>query len=575
MNKFRTNAVEIIPNSQVDLLFDINEQSFTLNTEPLKQGDSYFDLIGLSTIGQAPTNASKPAVDFSLPSDLLKLTETDDQTAGKSSSTPSPVSTPFRDQLLDDLIGPVDQPAAKPETTNILNESIMKILASEKPGEKPTQLPLPPLSPGPPAPPSIDILITEPVNERDDNNIVPEGYFNLKHEIPYDQSRPHSPSNMEHTDSQTTATTSVKPMRKDLSDERLSTVVRPNVMRSTSPSRITTISPAIARPRPVSPAAVNRPRPPSPTASRARSRPSSPKIPSPQTIPEDETPPKAAADDFSLLFENKQTQPTRLRKEKKKIKTRVYDSRGSSQGESTSSSDSNDDDEQKIQIKIRPKSSKLDSDGTSATSGDNVKSAFVPLLPRPPRNAQEIEEFRQRRRSSDSASITRSIKEDDDESDSDTEVKVAQKTSTETQAHSERKDSATGSEYNLELPDEDDQAPLADFNDKCELHAYSDGTYGCIVLVRQPFRNPNVLYKNALQKFTEVRTWTEYLVRLVTTGPNEKKLYFYNAHELVTLAAEQETTIDLIIEKYIIDTKKEEVEPEADAPKTTADDKLK
>ena len=41
--------------------------------------------------------------------------------------------------------------------------------------------------------PNIDILITEPMNEKDDNSIVPEGLFNIYHEKPNDQSRPHSP----------------------------------------------------------------------------------------------------------------------------------------------------------------------------------------------------------------------------------------------------------------------------------------------------------------------------------------------------------------------------------------------
>lgn len=177
---------------------------------------------------------------------------------------------------------------------------------------------------------------------------------------------------------------------------------------------------------------------------------------------------------------------------------------------------------------------------------------MVPLLPRPPRTAQEVEELRQRRRSSDTGSLTQSVKADDESSSGDEEFEKSK-------ANVHRKESSTKneednvSEYNLELPDEDDSAPLDDFNEKYELKRYSDDTYGVVVLVRQPFRNASILYKNALQKFTEVRTWTEYLVRLVTVSPNEKKLYFYNAHELMTLATEQETTIDEIVEKYIID----------------------
>lgn len=169
-----------------------------------------------------------------------------------------------------------------------------------------------------------------------------------------------------------------------------------------------------------------------------------------------------------------------------------------------------------------------------------------------------MEELRQRRRSSDTASITQSVKADDESSSDDEDAKF-EKSKAALEA-SRKKSEVDGEEkkpdedeFLLELPDEDDLAPLSDFNDKCELKRYSDDTYGVVVLVRQPFRNPSILYKNALQKFTEVRTWTEYLVRLVTVSDNEKKLCFYNAHELLTMATEQETTIDDIVEKYIID----------------------
>lgn len=198
----------------------------------------------------------------------------------------------------------------------------------------------------------------------------------------------------------------------------------------------------------------------------------------------------------------------------------------------------------------------------------------MPLLPRPPKNAQEVEELRQRRRSSDTQSVTHSLKADDESSDDDDDKFAKSKAAlsgnsaadTAAAAARGRRDDGhmvdeNGDEYFLELPDEDDSAPLADFNDKCELKRYSDDTYGVLVLVRQPFRNAAVLYKNALQKFTEVRTWTEYLVRLVRVSENEKKLCFYNAHELLTMATEQETTIDEIVEKYIIE-KKQPQEPE-------------
>lgn len=166
--------------------------------------------------------------------------------------------------------------------------------------------------------------------------------------------------------------------------------------------------------------------------------------------------------------------------------------------------------------------------------GSNTGSAYkIPLLPRPPRTAQEIEELRQRRMSSDSnASISRSIKSRDDESSSDSDAASSKKPMSyrkrdeavttgyavgndESNKTTTERRQSTESDYLLELPDEDDSAPLPEFNEKTELKQYSDGSYSVVALVRQPFRAPHELYKNALQKMTEVRTWTECLVKLV------------------------------------------------------------
>ncbi len=113
------------------------------------------------------------------------------------------------------------------------------------------------------------------------------------------------------------------------------------------------------------------------------------------------------------------------------------------------------------------------------------------------------------------------------------------------------------------MPDDDDLQPLTDFNEKSLLTKYADNTYGCVVLVRQPFRSANLLYKNALQKMTEVRTWTECLVKLVdgeesrekTTSTFSrkmvsKKLIFFNLHELVTLSTELEITLEQVINEH-------------------------
>lgn len=90
-----------------------------------------------------------------------------------------------------------------------------------------------------------------------------------------------------------------------------------------------------------------------------------------------------------------------------KIKIKSYRTSsitGEHAAESSSSSD--DDDEQKFQIRIRPKSQRKQSDQLD----DGVtKSNAIPLLPRPPKTVQEIDEFRQRRMSSGAESMTKSM----------------------------------------------------------------------------------------------------------------------------------------------------------------------
>ncbi len=187
------------------------------------------------------------------------------------------------------------------------------------------------------------------------------------------------------------------------------------------------------------------------------------------------------------IIQRKSKQPQQHKK--------VY-SASSSANQTEESSSSSEEDEEKFKIKI--------GEQTLSQSNNNT---FVPLLSRPPQSADEIEQFRQRRLSSDTASITRSIKDDSESSDDGINRKTIQvetvKKDINNQEENIRKDSIQ-SEYNLELPDEDDSLPLPDFNDKFEVKQYADGTYGCIVLVRQPFRSANIMYKNALQKFTEV-----------------------------------------------------------------------
>jgi len=42
--------------NQVDLLFDLNDHSFTLNTQPIEQTNSYFDLLGLDSNSETNNN---------------------------------------------------------------------------------------------------------------------------------------------------------------------------------------------------------------------------------------------------------------------------------------------------------------------------------------------------------------------------------------------------------------------------------------------------------------------------------------------------------------------------------------
>lgn len=240
---------------------------------------------------------------------------------------------------------------------------------------------------------SIDIHVSEPVDEVNDSYIVPDDYFNIEHEIPKNKSN----------------------------------VSSPQASRVESPVRT---EPAIIAAKP-----------------------------------------------------------------KQETQKKTVWTKGDLEAESSSSSDENE--TQMFQVRIRPKANKQENSETNKP--------FVPLLPKPPKSAEEIEELRIRRQSSETGSITRSIKES---SSSDDESPIVIN-------HKEERKESVMSEFNLELPDDDDSLPLADFNEKCELTKYSDESYGCIVLVRQPFRNANIMYKNALQKVTEVRTWTECLVKLV------------------------------------------------------------
>ena len=315
----------------------------------------------------------------------------------------------------------------------------------------------------------MDILITEPLNEKDDDNIVPDGLFNLTHERPPDQSRASSPVNhyndIINSDDLIKATSQI--ISQSLKGQHQSFNTSMSRSRPATPSSKSNAN------------SCNNSRPPSPLPTMTtapRSRPASPSSSSSnntqnnnnskrgslmgnkaESIPEIETNTNfidpfhpLAANTINVFNTNdtSESKPQDLsttnklkfnKKKKNRGETRTYYS--SSQGvdiESSSSlSDDDDDDVQLIfQIRIRPKSQKISIENTQTAANAitlgggggggvtptmaSTPTTFVPLLPRPPRSAQEIEEFRQRRYSSENGgSTTRSIKNGDDEESSD------------------------------------------------------------------------------------------------------------------------------------------------------------
>jgi hypothetical protein len=99
--------IEPVVNNQVDLLFDLNEQSFTLNTEPIKQGASYFDLIGLSSDPVPPVNKTDVNVvasNFGIPEDLFNLTQEPSSVVNEPSLVEQATSE-FKDEILESIVG--------------------------------------------------------------------------------------------------------------------------------------------------------------------------------------------------------------------------------------------------------------------------------------------------------------------------------------------------------------------------------------------------------------------------------------------------------------------------------------
>jgi hypothetical protein len=101
-------------NNQVDLLFDLNEAGFTISSEPIKQGASYFDLLGLSGSSEPqPTQPLPPTEQKpSLLEDLLLLEQATSSTnttevGGTYDATDAPSHTStstFKDPLLESIV---------------------------------------------------------------------------------------------------------------------------------------------------------------------------------------------------------------------------------------------------------------------------------------------------------------------------------------------------------------------------------------------------------------------------------------------------------------------------------------
>ena len=89
----------------IDLLFDVNENSYSLNTEPLKQRDSYFDLIGITRSDSSNIKQQNPR----------SQTPTNSIMNFNASSRSN---SPYRDDLLDSLIGQQPDSSTITSSTN-------------------------------------------------------------------------------------------------------------------------------------------------------------------------------------------------------------------------------------------------------------------------------------------------------------------------------------------------------------------------------------------------------------------------------------------------------------------------
>lgn len=515
------------PPSDIDLLLDINHgNEYCLNTEPLKQGDSYFDLIGLTKSEsqyriqqqqqQQQSIASTASSTYPVPKELLNLSISN-------APNVTPMASPYKDEFLEFITNdnllcfaepklsadtPMNQTSIQKENSSDLLGSIDKALQQIKPVESTniatsnvnlmldngSKFQVEPeinrdiaLAP--------EIQITEPLNEKDDDNIVPDGLFNLRNEVPYNQSRPITPAlpSVDDVAEQIKMQTS---LIEELSKNLIQSNIDDDIFGITKPSTSTV---------------------PAPNANTATAIKISNDLidgfnTAPIAPPTKPRPREPVAKPESSKFQRKNKNQRKVKKYSRKD--------GVMSNDDQSSSSSSEEETNTFQIRIRPRAQST----TSLNEDDN---RGFQLLSKPPKTAEEIQNLQLSRRQSQESLNQKLRIENADSSEDEIKIKPQNENDTKqaTVIKSSRKASVL-SEISVEMPDEDDKQPLTEFLD--QNLGIKELEEGWILMIRYPLRNPQMMYKNALQKITEIRAWTETIVKIVEGG---KKLKLFYPHD--------------------------------------------
>ena len=462
--------------TQIDKLFDINNNDFFLNTEPLTQRDSYYDLIGLTkSNSQYNVQASPQQTSYNISNELMLLESAHSDSVNASAPL---YNSPYVDNYLDSIINsntltfftspPIDLTDSpnssfrKEPSMNLLSsitedlfitETVDTSISNFENNNIDCQIFAP------------EIQITEPLNEQNDDNIVPEDLFNLRNEVPYNQSRPVTPA------TPIPSAASVDQLSKDptnfLSDIEAflnsnSSILNENLTQSKLNDNIE----------------------PAKKEEHVHSK---------------------------TRFTGKGYRgPSRIKKYVRKDGVMSNDDESSSEDDSENS---------QFKIRIRPKTLSQ----TSLNDEEKQNTGFQ-LLSKPPKTSEEIQNLQLlRRKSQESLTLTSKleIQSSDEEVKAENNIEV-----TPVVADRKRKQSEV-SEISIEMPDEDDNRPLEEFlsKDLC----LKEKEEGWILMIRYPLRKPQLIYKNALQKITEIRAWTETVVKIVD---DSKKLKLFYPHDL-------------------------------------------